>query len=109
MNERTAMAERRLVHPELVLTPTIDRMPEMISELEYQTIVPPETYYLFFKTYGGDFDQFDTLIEVDPTASEPSVIVDGGEFRVYRMWLTSAERLVLARVRNRRLQRYRHG
>ena len=73
-------------------------MPEMISELEYQAIVPPETYYLFFKTYGGDFDRFNSLVEDDPTVSDPSVIVDGGRFRVYRMRLTSAERLVLPKA-----------
>lgn len=93
--DSTVVAEIRLVHPDLVLTPTIERQPKMITELEYQTIVPPETYYLFFKAYGGDFDRFDALIAEDWTVSEPSVIIDGGDFRVYRMRLTSAERLVL--------------
>lgn len=98
MPDSNVMAEVRLTHPDLVLTPTIERQPEMITELEYQTIAPPETYYLFFKAYGGDFDRFESLIEDDPTVSEPSVIVDGGEFRVYRMRLTSAERLVLPKA-----------
>jgi len=46
MTEPRVIAEIRLVHPELVLTPTIDRVPEVVSELESQTIVPPDVHYL---------------------------------------------------------------
>ena len=53
MDDSRTIAEITLVHPELVLTPTIERVPEMITELEYQTIVEPGEYYLFFKAYGG--------------------------------------------------------
>ncbi|SER53694.1 helix-turn-helix domain-containing protein [Natrinema salaciae] len=90
-----SIAEITLVHPELVLTPTIEAVPEMESELEYQTIAAPGTYYLFFKVTGDSFDPFEAALATDPTVSEPTVIIDGGEFRVYRMRLTSAERLVL--------------
>ncbi|ELY58966.1 Bacterio-opsin activator HTH domain-containing protein [Natronolimnohabitans innermongolicus JCM 12255] len=89
------IAELTLVHPELVLTPTIEAMPEMVAELEYQTIAGPDAYYLFFEASGGDFDQFDRLVADDPTVSEPRVIIDGDDFRVYRMRLNSTERLVL--------------
>ncbi|WP_339104894.1 helix-turn-helix domain-containing protein [Haloterrigena salinisoli] len=98
MSEARVIAEITLVHPELVLTPTIRALPEMTTELEYQTIAGPGEYYLFFETYGGDFDAFDRVVADDPTVSEPTVVIDGGEFRVYRMRLTSAERLVLPRA-----------
>lgn len=95
MSNSRAIAEITLVHPELVLTPTIRAVPEMESELEYQTIAGPGTYYLFFKVTGDAFDRFEDALAADPTVSEPTVIIDGDEFRVYRMRLTSAERLVL--------------
>ncbi|WP_440766228.1 helix-turn-helix domain-containing protein [Natronorubrum sp. DTA7] len=95
MGDPRVIAEITLVHPELVLTPTIEALPEMITELEYQTIADPGEYYLFFKACGGDFDRFEGLVDADPTVSEPGVVIDGGDFRVYRMRLTSAERLVL--------------
>lgn len=98
MNGSRVIAELTLVHPELVLTPTIAALPEMTVELEYQTIAGPGEYYLFFEVYGVDFGRFDRTITDDPTISEPSVIIDGDEFRVYRMRLTSAERLVLPRA-----------
>jgi predicted DNA binding protein len=84
-----------LVHPELVLTPTIDAVPEMHVDLEYQTIARPDTYYLFFKVEGSEFDAFDRHLEADPTVESATVVIDGEEIRVYRMRLTSAERLVL--------------
>ncbi|WP_254762996.1 helix-turn-helix domain-containing protein [Natrinema marinum] len=98
MSGSRAIAEITLVHPELVLTPTIEAVPEMESELEYQTIAGPGEYYLFFKVTGGQFDRFENALATDPTVSEPTVIIDGGEFRVYRMRLTSTERLVLPKA-----------
>lgn len=98
MADSRVIAEVALVHPELVLTPTIQTIPEMITELEYQTIAGPEEYYLFFKVYGGDFEQFDRVVGEDPTVTEPTVVIDGDDFRIYRMRLTSAERLVLPRA-----------
>ncbi|AEH36487.1 helix-turn-helix domain-containing protein [Halopiger xanaduensis] len=98
MSASRVIAELTLAHPELVLAPTIEAVPEVSAELEYQTIAGPGEYYLFFEVYGGDFGRFDRAIADDPTVSEPSIIIDGGDFRVYRMRLTSAERLVLPRA-----------
>ncbi len=98
MSDSRAIAEITLVHPDLVLTPTIQAVPEMESELEYQTIAGPGEYYLFFKVSGDQFDRFEDALATDPTVSEPTVIIDGGEFRVYRMRLTSGERLVLPKA-----------
>lgn len=98
MSDSRAIAEITLVHPDLVLTPTIRAVPEMESELEYQTIAAPGTYYLFFDVTGDSFDRFEDALATDPTVSDPTVIIDGGEFRIYRMRLTSAERLVLPKA-----------
>ncbi|MFP8952085.1 helix-turn-helix domain-containing protein [Natrialbaceae archaeon A-arb3/5] len=98
MNGTRLIAEITLVHPELVLTPTIEAVPGMTIELEYQTIADPGEYYLFFEVYGGDFEEFDRTVADDETVSDPSVIIDGDEFRVYRMRLCSSERLVLPRA-----------
>lgn len=98
MHAPRLIAEVTLVHPELVLTPTIQAVPEVTTELEYQTIAAPGEYYLFFKAYGGGFDEFEVALADDPTVSEPTVVIDGGDFRVYRMRLTSAERLVLPKA-----------
>lgn len=95
MADSRVIAELTLVHPELVLMATIEAMPEMTTELEYQTIPGKGEYYLFFKAYGGDFDRFDRTVADDPTVSEPTVVIDGDDFRIYRTRLTSAERLVL--------------
>ncbi|GAB3668080.1 helix-turn-helix domain-containing protein [Halopiger thermotolerans] len=98
MSASRVIAELTLAHPELVLAPTIEAVPEVTAELEYQTIAGPGEYYLFFEVHGGDFDRFDRALADDPTVSEPSIIIDGGDFRVYRMRLTSRERLVLPRA-----------
>lgn len=98
MSPARVIADIVLVHPELVLTPTIRAVPETTIELEYQTIAGPDEYYLFFEVDGGAFDRFDRAIAEDPTVSEPVVVIDGDDFRVYRMRLTSAERLVLPRA-----------
>ncbi len=98
MTEPRVIAEIRLVHPELVLAPTIERVPGVVSELESQTIVPPDVHYLFFEVSGEDLDAFDAALPDDPTVSEPTVIVDAPGFRVYRMRLTSDERLVLPKA-----------
>ena len=100
MTDGRVIAEIRLTHPDLVLTRTIRTVPEMTTELEYQTIAGPESYYLFFKVYGGDFDDFDAAVAEDPTVGESVVTVEGEGFRIYRMLLTSTEHLVLPEAAN---------
>lgn len=95
MTTDTEIVEIVLVHPELVLTPTIEAVPAMETELEYQIIVGPDTYDLFFHASGGDFEDFDAALGDDPTVRSSEVIIDGEDFRVYRMRLSSTERLVL--------------
>ncbi|RDI71395.1 helix-turn-helix domain-containing protein [Halopelagius longus] len=98
MTTPTVIAEIELTHPDLVLTRTIEAVPAMKTELEYQTVAEPGTYYLFFEAHGGDFDAFDAAVAEDPTVSDSRVIIDAPEFRVYRMTLTSTERLVLPKA-----------
>lgn len=100
MTDGRVIAEVKLSHPELVLTRTIRAVPEMTTELEYQTIAGPGSYYLFFKVSGGDFDAFDAAVAEDPTVDESVVTVEAEEFRIYRMLLTSTEHLVLPEAAN---------
>jgi len=89
------IAEIRLDHPELVLVPTIEAVPEMRIELENHLIADEGTYFLFFTVSGGEFDAFDEAIEADETVTDSTAIIDGDGFRVYRMRLRGLDRLVL--------------
>ena len=59
MGGGSIIAEIKLLHPELASTRTIEAVPEMVAELESQSIADRETYYLFFEVHGGDFGAFD--------------------------------------------------
>lgn len=92
------IADIQLSHPELVLVPTLTTVPEMTVELENQVIVDSETYFLFFTVSGGNFDAFDEAVAADGTVSDSTVIIDGGDFRIYRMRLRALDYLVLPRA-----------
>jgi len=105
MAEAPFIAEIELSHPDLALTDTIEAHPELQIELDYQIIADPETYYLFFEVAGDDFDAtdedfeaFEESLAADPTVDESTVIIAGGEFRVYRMRLLALDHLVLPRA-----------
>ncbi|RQG91129.1 bacterio-opsin activator [Natrarchaeobius halalkaliphilus] len=98
MSDSRVIAELTLVHPELVLTPTIEAVPEMTIELEYQAIASPESYFLFFEVCGNHLDRFDRAIESDRTVSEPTALIDDDECRIYRVRVSSLDRLVLPRA-----------
>lgn len=95
MSRDPVIAETRLRHPELVLTPTLQSVPDLTTDLEYQSVAESGAYYLFFSVYAGDFDSFEDAIANDPTVAESVVTVEDDDFRVYRMLLTSTEHLVL--------------
>lgn len=98
MAESKFIAEIQLTHPELALTHTVQALPEMTVELDYQIIADPETYYLFFEVAGGDFAAFDAAVEDDPTVDDSTVIIESEAFRVYRMQLLAIEHLVLPKA-----------
>lgn len=90
------IAELQLQHPELLLTPTIERCPEMAITLEYQLISTGGEYVLLFHVRGEDFDHFEAALDDDPTVTDVSTVIQTSTFRVYRTRLVSAEYLVLA-------------
>jgi len=90
------IAELQLEHPELVLTPTIERCPGMDIELEYQLIANEGSYVLLFHVRGDDFEEFETVLAEDPTVADISTMISTPAFRVYRTHLVSREYLVLA-------------
>lgn len=89
------IAELHLAHPDLALTHTIETVPEMEIELEYQTITDAGTYYLFFNVADGEFAEFETAVEADPTVTDATLILETVDFRIYRMELVATEHLVL--------------
>ena len=90
------ITELQLHHPELVLTPTLERCPEMEVRLEYQLISSEGGYILLFHVQGETFEAFETALAEDPTVSDVSMVISTSEFRIYRTRLVSAEYLVLA-------------
>ncbi len=92
------IAELQLQHPNLLLTPTIQRCPEMAIKLEYQLIAAGGEYVLLFHVRGGDFETFEAALAVDPTVTDVSTVIETTTFRVYRTRLVSTEYLVLARA-----------
>lgn len=88
----------QLAHPDLVLVPTLSTVPEMTVELENQVIADRGTYFLFFTVSDGDFGTFDDAVAEDRTVSDSEVVIDGEEFRVYRMRLRALDHLVLPRA-----------
>jgi len=92
------IAELQLQHPELLLTPTIERCPEMAIKLEYQLIATGGEYVLLFHVRGDDFETFEAALAEDATVTAVSTVIETATFRVYRTRLVSVEYLVLARA-----------
>lgn len=95
MAARDFIAEVQLSHPRLALAPTIRQLPDVSIELDYQIIADPGTYYLFFEVEGHEFGAFDAAVAEDETVADSTVIIEGDDFRVYRMRLLDLDRLVL--------------
>lgn len=92
------IADLQLAHPDLVLAPTLAAVPEMTVELENQVVADGETRFLFFTVFGGDFAAFDAAVATDGTVSDSTVVLDGGDFRAYRMRLHAPEHPVFPRA-----------
>lgn len=90
------ITELQLQHPQLVLTPTIERCPEMDIRLEYQLISSEGGYVLLFHVRGDQFEEFEAALAEDPTVSDVSAVITTEEYRVYRTRIVSVEYLVLA-------------
>lgn len=90
------IAELQLEHPKLLLTPTIQRCPEMSITLEYQLIASGGEYVLLFHVRGKAFEHFEAALDDDPTVMDVSTIIETTSFRVYRTRLAFPEYLVLA-------------
>jgi len=92
------IADLQLQHPHLLLTPTIQRCPEMEIKLEYQLIAAGGEYVLLFQVRGADFETFENALENDRTVTDVSTVIETSGFRVYRTRLVFPEYLVLARA-----------
>ncbi|WP_241471288.1 helix-turn-helix domain-containing protein [Natrinema salifodinae] len=82
------VAQLRLDHPDLVLRPTLRRVPNVTVEPDYWTTVEPGRTLLFLTVYGSAFDEFESALETDPTVTEPVLADRYPDRRVYRVTLT---------------------
>lgn len=92
------IAELQLQHPKLLLTPTIQRCPEMTINLEYQLVGFGGEYVLLFHVRGEEFELFEAALAEDPTVAAVSTVIETSTFRVYRTQLVFPEYLVLAQA-----------
>lgn len=91
----TEIAEIRLAHPDLVLTSTIEQLPDAAIDLEYQCITEPDTIDLFVRIAGAEQEAVSAALAADTTITESECIIDRDTVWVYRLRLASRERLVL--------------
>lgn len=99
--ERTALRSRadggivaqvRLDHPELVLRPTLQRVPDVTVEPDYWTTLETGRTLLFVTVFADAYDGFETALEVDPTVEEPALVDRYPDRRVYRVALADRAR-----------------
>lgn len=93
------IAEIHVSHPSLILNPTIDSEADIYLEREFHpvTVSDGDRYVLFFSV-SGDFTAFDELLSTDPTVTEPKIISDYGDKRVYRVRLTDESTVVTPKL-----------
>jgi predicted DNA binding protein len=93
------IAEVHVSHPDLVLSPTIRASPGSRIEREFQPvpIVDNSAFVLFFAA-EGDFSRFEDAIEVDRTVTDPLLVADYGDHRVYRIEITEVATLVTPKL-----------
>ncbi|MEY7849517.1 helix-turn-helix domain-containing protein [Natrarchaeobius sp. A-rgal3] len=82
------IAQVRLDHDDLVLRPTLDRVPDISLEPEYWTAGETGQTLLFVTARGAEFGGLETALETDPTIREPILVDRYPDRRVYRVTLT---------------------
>ncbi|MFC4541793.1 helix-turn-helix domain-containing protein [Halosolutus amylolyticus] len=81
------VAQLRLDHPALFLQPTLRRERDVTVEPDYWTTTETGRTLVFVTAYGseGDFDRFESSLEMDPTVSDPVCVDRYPDRRVYRV------------------------
>ncbi|WP_458185766.1 helix-turn-helix domain-containing protein [Haladaptatus sp. NG-WS-4] len=81
------IAEFTIRAPALVLTSTLESVPEMTVELEQQMVATAYTPLLIVWATGGDFEAFDDALRRDDTIASHTVVEDFEARKLYRLEL----------------------
>ncbi|WP_254768525.1 helix-turn-helix domain-containing protein [Salinilacihabitans rarus] len=81
------IAEVRLDHPDLVLRPTLERLPTAVVEPEYWTTLDDGRTLAFFTVSETSYDEFEAALDVDPTVADPALVDRYPDRRIYRVEL----------------------
>jgi predicted DNA binding protein len=87
----SVIAEFTIRAPDLVLTATLNAVPEMTVELEQQMASSDETALLIVWATGGDFDAFDDALRRDPTIESHEIVEELNVRKLYRLWMNRNE------------------
>ncbi len=87
----SVIAEFTIRAPDLVLTATLNAIPEMTVELEQQMASSDETALLIVWATGGDFDAFDDALRRDPTIESHEIVEELNVRKLYRLWMDRDE------------------
>lgn len=93
------IAEIHIIHPDLVLSKTIERASgvQIIRELQPVTIPDWGKPVLFFSV-NGEFEHFEDLLNEDPTVDHPKLVADLAEQQVFRVDLPERVELVTPKL-----------
>ncbi|EFW93900.1 Bacterio-opsin activator HTH domain protein [Haladaptatus paucihalophilus DX253] len=81
----SVIAEFTISAPDLVLTATLEAVPEMTVELEQQMASSSETALLIVWATGGDFDAFNDALHHDSTIESHSIVEELDVRKLYRL------------------------
>ncbi len=84
----SVIAEFTIQNPDLVLTRTLEAVPEMTVELEQQMAVTVYRPLLIVWATGSDFEAFDTALQRDPTIESYTITEDLDVRKLYRLQLS---------------------
>lgn len=82
------VAEVRLEHPDLLLRPTLRRVPDVTVEPEYRTTIADGRTVVFCRVTAPAYEEFEAGLAADPTVTDPVLIDRYPDRRVYRVELT---------------------
>ncbi len=81
----SVIAEFTIRAPTLVLTETLEAVPEMTVELEQQMASTAQSALLIVWATGGDFDAFNDALRTDPTIESYSIVEELDVRKLYRL------------------------
>ena len=82
------VAEVRLQHPDLPVSPTLRRARDVTVDLEDRTTLEDGTIVAYLDVRGNGFEEFEAALDVDGTVADPVLVERYPDRRVYRVSLT---------------------